>query len=177
MTMNDVDKNSVHIHYTPTPDYSVGWRHEYLRGPEANADYVQMNNLLKRWNKKGSQANLYLKSGVGVAYDSDDVEPSAFTGIATDWENRRYFISYENRFFYAGDIDKFAKHTGRVGIAPYIGDYGDLHTWLMLEGEYTPGRDDDFSLTPMVRFFKGADMLEAGYNLDGGLLLNYVHRF
>ena len=39
------------------------------------------------------------------------------------------------------------------------------------------GKKDDFSLTPMVRFFKGADLLEAGYNLDGGALFNYVHRF
>lgn len=177
MTMNDVDSNSSHIHYSPSPKYSVGWRHEYLRDSKTNADFVQMNNLLGRWNEKASQANIYLKSGVGIAYDSDNSEAAAFTGVAADWEDRRYFVSYENRFFYAGDIEKFAKHTARVGITPYIGDYGDLHTWLMLQADYDVGQDDDFSLTPLVRFFYGADLLEAGYNLDGGMMLNYVHRF
>ncbi len=177
MTINDVDNNSLHIHYSPTAQYSVGWRHEYLRGPEAHADTAQVNYLIKRWNEPQSQANAYLKSGVGVAYDGDDAQAAAFSGLALDWEDRRYFTSYENRFFYAGDIDKFISHKARIGIAPYIGDYGDLHTWLMLQADYDAGKKDDFSLTPLVRLFKGADLVEAGYNLDKGFLFNYVHRF
>jgi hypothetical protein len=177
MTTNDVDSNSLHIHYTPDPKNSFGIRHEYMRRAEANADFIQHNHLLKRWNGEGSQANAYIKSGIGVAYDGDDTEAAAFTGLAADWENRRYFTSYENRFLTAGDIDKYAKHKARIGIAPYIGDVGDLHTWLMIQADYDAGAKDNFSATPLVRFFKGADMLEAGYNLDGGGLLNYVHRF
>lgn len=177
MTMNNADNNALHIHYSPTAKYSVGWRHEYLRGPEAHADSVQLNNLLKRWNAPASQANLYLKSGVGVAYNNDNTDPVGFTGLAADWENRRYFTSYENRFFWAGDTDKYVAHTARVGITPYIGDYGDLHTWLMLQADYDAGKADNFSLTPLVRFFKGPDLLEAGFNSDKGMLFNYVHRF
>lgn len=177
MTMNDVDHNSLHIHYTPDPKYSVGWRHEYLREPGAHADTAQFNYLLKRWNKKASQANIYLKSGAGIAYDSDETNPAAFTGIAADWEDRRYFVSYENRAFWAGDTDQFIKHKARIGIAPYIGDYGDLHTWLMLQTDYDAGQTDSFSVTPLIRFFKGPALLEAGYNLDDGLLLNGIYRF
>ena len=177
MTMNDVDVNSAHIHYSPTAKTSIGWRHEYYRVEEANADYVQVNYLIKRWNKPAEQANLYLKSGVGVAYEDGNTEAAAFTGIAADWETRRYFVSYENRFLHADDITKSAKHAARVGIAPYIGDYGDLHTWLMLQANYDAGAQDNFSLTPLVRFFKGASLLEAGYNLDDGLMFNFIQRF
>lgn len=177
MFMNDKRSNSSHIHYSPSPHYSVGWRHEYMRGVSAHVDAVQLNNLLKRWNKPGKQANLYLKSGIGVAYDDDQVEAAAFTGIATDWETRRYFISYENRFLHAGDIEKHVRHKVRVGIAPYVGAYGDLHTWLMLKADYNPGEEDDFSPTPLVRFFKNSTMVEAGYNFDDGLLFNFVQRF
>ena len=177
MTMNDVDSNSTHIHYSPTAKYSIGWRHEYLRGPDAHLDAAQLNYLVKRWNAPASQANLYLKSGVGVAYDGDNTEAAAFTGLATDWEDRRYFISYENRFFYADNIDQYVSHKARVGIAPYIGDYGDLHTWLMIQTDYDAGKKDEFSVTPLVRFFKGPALLEAGYNLDGGALFNFVYRF
>ena len=132
---------------------------------------------LNRWNAPNSQGNLYLKSGLGIAYIDDETEPAAYSGIAADWEDRRYFVSYENRFFYGGDIDTFAKHKARIGIAPYIGGYGDLHTWLMLQSDYDAGEKDSFSMTPLVRLFKGADLLEAGYNFDNGILLNYVHRF
>lgn len=177
MLMNDDDANSVHVHYSPTAKYSVGWRHEYFRNSETNSDTAQLNYLVKRWNGDGSQANLYLKSGAGVAYGDGDTAPALYTGMAVDWETRRLFTSYENRFYYADDVEKFARHTARVGVAPYIGDHGDLHTWLMIQADYDAGQDDSFSVTPLVRFFKGADLLEAGYNFDDGVLVNYVHRF
>lgn len=48
MGMNDIDSNSVHVHYSPTATYSIGWRHEYLRESSAHADMAQINYLLKR---------------------------------------------------------------------------------------------------------------------------------
>jgi hypothetical protein len=177
MLTNDKETNSSHIHYSPSAKYSVGWKHDYIRETGANIDSIQLNNLLKRWNKLSEQANFYLKSGVGIAYDGGEVEPSAFTGIALDWETRRYFTSYENHLLYAGDIEKHIKHKARIGITPYVGDYGDLHTWLMLQVDYDAGAQDSFSPTPLVRFFKDSTMVEAGYNFDDGLLFNFIQRF
>lgn len=131
MLKNDVDINSAHVHYSPDAKNSIGPRHEYLRDKKANVDTLQWNRLLKRWNGAGYQANAYLKSGAGVAYDDGEYEPAFFTGFAADWETRRWFTMYENRFFHADDIEKFAKHKARIGVAPYIGDYGDLHLSLI----------------------------------------------
>lgn len=177
MLMNDKDENSSHIHYSPTAKYSIGWRHEYMRGPKAHVDTLQVNNLIKRWNKPSEQANFYLKSGLGFAQDNGQFDPAVFTGMALDWETRRYFTSYENRFFWADETEKFIKHKARVGIAPYIGDYGDLHTWLMLQVDYDAGAKDSFSPTPLVRFFKDSTMIEAGYNFDNGIQFNFIQRF
>jgi len=182
MTMNDGDKNSAHIHYSPTAKTSVGYKFEYWRDKEFTLNAVQMNNLLKRWNQKHSQANLYLKSGLGIAYSDDgdfDGETSAagFTGIAADWENRRFFTSYENRYTEAGEIDDFYQQSARVGFAPYEGDYGDLHTWLMLQVEHMPEADNNFTVTPIVRLFKDVHLLEAGMNNRGEVLFNYVLRY
>ena len=47
----------------------------------------------------------------------------------------------------------------------------------MIQGEYKPADDDQYSVTPLVRLFKGTHLLEAGYNLDNGVLLNYIKRF
>ncbi|MBX2833670.1 MAG: hypothetical protein KTR28_01725 [Micavibrio sp.] len=182
MITNDGDKNSVHIHYSPTAKTSIGYKGEYWRVQEFGINAVQMNNLLKRWNEKDSQANLYLKSGVGLAYsdygDFDhEVDAVAFTGISADWEDRRRFISYENRYTEAGDIADFFMQSARVGWAPYEGDYGDLHTWLMLQVDHNPESDQNFTATPLVRLFKGVHLFEAGISTEGKAMLNYVIRY
>lgn len=182
MMTNSGDANSAHVHYSPTAKMSVGVRSEYRREGEYQLNSVQMNNLLKRWNKRDSQANLYLKSGIGFAYsDAGDfdgeTDAAAFTGIAADWEDRRYFISYENRYIEAGDIDDGYMQSARVGIAPYIGDYGDLHTWLMLQVDHSPESDEKVTVTPLVRLFKDVHLMEAGISNQGDVLFNYVIRF
>lgn len=178
MIMNDGDANSSHIHYSPTAKYSLGWRHEYFRDPSVHSDTAQINYLLKRWNKPKSQANLYFKSGAGFAYKSGEFEPAIFGGLATDWETRRYFTGAESRFYKAGDLQSFAKHSARIGIAPYVGDYGDIHTWLMLKTEYDAGEENTVTFTPLMRIFKGATLVEGGYNINNEtLLFNVIKRF
>ena len=182
MVMNSGDANSVHVHYSPTAYTSVGVRSEYRREGDYLINAVQMNNLLKRWNKKDSQANLYLKSGIGIAYsdhgDFDgETDVAGYTGIAADWEDRRYFISYENRYIEAGDIDDGYMQSARVGITPYIGDYGDLHTWLMVQVDHAPESDEKVTVTPLVRLFKDVHLMEAGVSNQGDVLFNYVLRF
>lgn len=132
---------------------------------------------MKRWNGPASQANFYLKSGLGTSYDSNEQGAAAFTGFALDWEDRRYFTSYENRAFWSDEHERFFRQRARVGYAPYEGDYGDLHTWLMLEVDYQADREDTLYVTPLVRFFKGTTLIEAGYNVKDGALFNFVQRF
>jgi len=182
MLSNSWDSNSAHVHYSPSARMSIGARSAYHRKDDFYYSGVQMNNLIKRWNNDGSQANIYLKSSIGVAYsDADEfdgeIDAAGFTGIAADWEDRRYFISYENRYFEAGDIHDGYHQSGRVGIAPYIGDYGDLHTWLMLQVSHEPEADEKITVTPLVRFFKDVHMMEAGVSNQGNVLFNYVARF
>lgn len=182
MQMNDAFSNSLHIHYSPAATYSIGYKGEYFRDGEWQFHGIQLNNLLHRWNNRDSQANLYLKTAAGVAYSDQGTfdnksEAAGFTGVAADWENRRLFTSYENRGIYAGDMGKEFSQKARVGVAPYIGDYGDVHTWLMLQADHTPSARDELTITPLIRFFKGADLLEAGVNNNGKILFNFIHRF
>lgn len=57
--------------------------------------------------------------------------------MAADWENRRLFVSYENRYVNAGAFDELWTQKGRVGVAPYVAEAGALHTWLMFEAGYS----------------------------------------
>ena len=179
MTMNDGDANTLHLHYSPTAKYSVGYKFEHWRDRGFNLNAVQLNNLVKRWNKKDSQANLYLKSGIGIADERGTSESNiaGFTGLSADWEDRRYFVQYENRYTEAGDIDDFYMQSARVGWAPYEGDYGDLHTWLMLEVDHSPESNDNFTVTPLIRMFKDVHLVEFGVSNHGEALFNYVLRY
>ncbi|MGB1801093.1 MAG: hypothetical protein ACPHLK_09735 [Gammaproteobacteria bacterium] len=182
MTMNDGDRFSTHIHYSPTAFYSVGYKAEYWREDEFQIHALQINNLIKRWNKRHSQANLYLKSGAGIALSGlgefdNQVDPVFYTGIAADWETRRYFVSYENRVTVSTEITDNFRQKARLGIAPYIAEFGDVHTWLMLEARHAPEAAEKFVVTPLIRLFKGPGLFEVGYSSNENLLINYVHRF
>ena len=102
---------------------------------------------------------------------------SAFTGISYDWENRSYFIKYQNRYTDAGKIYDAFMQSIIFGIAPYEGDFGDLHTWLMLKIEHKPENKENFEVTPLFRFFKNVHLLELGLNDRGKFLFNYFIRF
>lgn len=178
MQMNDADASTLHLHYSPTVNYSVGYKAEYWRDGNWQFHGLQLNNLLKRWNMPGAQANAYLKSGLGVSLQGDSRHAAGFMGFAADWETRRYFTSYENRYMQAGgDVGGFYTQKARIGIAPYVGDYGDLHTWLMVQAEHMPERDDPVVVTPMVRFFKDVYMAEFGVSHRGDVMANWIVRF
>ena len=178
MQMNDADRSTFHFHYSPSINYSLGYKGEYWRDEQWQFHGAQLNNLIKRWNKPASQANLYLKSAVGlVISESGDRSAGAFTGVSADWENRRFFTLYENRFYEAGDVDRFFMQKARVGVAPYIGDYGDVHTWLMVQVDHKPEQDDTIVITPLIRVFKNEYLAELGISDNGDVLINWVMRF
>ncbi len=178
MQMNDMDTHSIHIHYSPTAKYSIGYKGEYWRDDKWQFHGLQLNKLIKRWNKPASQANFYIKSGVGsIQSDDNDNDVGIFTGVSLDWEDRRFFTYYENRLYEAGNVDRFFTQKARIGIAPYLGDYGDLHTWLMLQVDHSPKKDDPITVTPLVRLFKSEYLTEIGVSEDGDALVNFVVRF
>ena len=186
MTMNEADANWLHIHYTTDPRSSIGLKIEN----NGYADHVfvggQYNRLLKRWNAPASQANTYLKLGLGVAdgdfnQSLDTTKAAGFVRFSADWETRRWFTSAEANV-YAREGKTMTSQKARLGVAPYVADFGALHTWLMVETSWKQNRDADqgedaFTVTPLVRFFKGPGLLELGYSSNDEPLVNFIYRF
>lgn len=170
--------SSAHIHYSPTARYSVGYRAEHRQDQDRTLHAVQLNVLLKRWNQMDSQANVYLKTGAGVlsqkASTQNERLGSGFVGLAADWENRRYFVLYSGRYNFSEHSDSQYQQTARVGLAPSVGKYNDLHTWVMLQAD--KNQDNDISLTPLVRLFKGVHLVELG-GTHNAALFNYIVRY
>lgn len=181
MAYDDVYSTTLHIHYTPSIQYSVGYKYERWSDKQYTMNAVQINHLARRWNTKNSQANLYFKVGLGVSSSDNNDQAShdlaGFIGLSADWEDRRYFISYENRHTEPGVTSDFFHQSLRLGWAPYEGDYGDLHTWLMVQLNHKNDMEDKFSITAIARFFKGFHLIETGINDLGEPSVNYIFRF
>lgn len=181
MQKNNWERNRLHVHYSPNAYHSFGLSFDYIDERERYNTNFQWNHLMARKNTKHSQANLYLKTQFGIASQGDTKEPNVELGIAGDWETRRYFTSYSASTRYADSLNNGSFYQeGRIGIAPYIGGYNALHTWLMLQVEHHPeALDDDNQLiiTPLVRLFKGDYLIELGINNNGDPLFNWVVRF
>lgn len=182
MQMNDGENNSLHLHYSPAFFYSVGYALDYWREEKWTMHAGQAAWLLKRWNEPDAQANLYARGALGAAFSDheefdDKVEPAGFAGVVFDAENRRYYVSYEGRYTEAGDIFGGFEQKARVGVAPYVAEYGSLHTWIILQVDHRPESEDTLVFTPMLRFFKGDLLMEVGVSDSEELLLNLIVRF
>ena len=170
MTLSDDSKDSVYVHYSPSFKRSVGI--EILDDKTFTTSYglLRYTELLFRKNTKKSQANLYFISSLGLN------ETKNFSyGVQGDWETRRYFLGFkgsQNSFFGS----KFHERHFIVGIAPYIGKYGDLHTWMMLKSKEN-SLTNDKQFYPILKFFKGDSLLEIGYDNEKKLDFHFVQRF
>lgn len=178
----DRQMSALWVHYTVNPKLSVGWRSEWDRQDDFVLHAPQATYLVKRWFGEDYQANIYAFGGAGVLSGVDDnqteTEGAGFVGILADWETRRLFTSYRARLLEADSVDSGFMQAARVGFAPYEGDTGDLHTWLMVEVDHRPDNDDKIGVTPLVRFFKGAALFEAGWSVtDNEPLINFTYRF
>jgi hypothetical protein len=165
--------------YTLSPLYGIGLHNEYNREDDYQMHSLHLANRLWRGNYPDAQANLYLESGLGYARSDggDEESAAAYTGILADWENRRFYTEYSNRYVHAGDVTEKFSHSARIGVAPYIAESGDLHSWLILQLDHTPKGDNHFTVTPLVRLFQASTMVEAGIRNDGKILFHVMHQF
>lgn len=177
MTMNDVSSYSNSISYSPTAFEAFGVRSDYMREDDVWLTTATYNRLLKRWNKANSQANIFLQTGIGMANGGDDKSAAGSIGIEADWETRRYYVSYENRYVHAGDVMREYSQKARVGIAPYVGGYDDVHTWFMLQVDHRPTDHDNVTVTPLVRVFNQEVLGEFGISHRGDVLANITWQF
>ena len=179
---SDRQSTSVLAHYTPAHRWSVGPRAEINRDTDFALYTAHPTWLAKRWFGADYQGNVYLFGGLGISSginnNSLGNDTAVYGGVMADWETRSLFTSYRARYLDAGHFGDQFMQAARVGFAPYEGDTGDLHTWLMLEIDHRPEEDDPVTATPLLRLFKGPLLLEAGYNLTVNQpLVNFTYRF
>ena len=179
MQKNNFIKNSLLLHYSPTYKYSIGYKGEYFKKEQIALNSLQLNNLVKRWNMPAAQANIYFKTNIGNASKSSQNQLYSSIGVAGDFETRKYFIAYENKYYKTnGHILSSFQQKMTLGIAPYIANYGQLHSWLMLQIDHQPKiNGEELIIAPLLRIFKGMHLAELGVSSNKNILFNFIVRF
>ncbi|MFL6520172.1 MAG: hypothetical protein ACJ8NS_08125 [Chthoniobacterales bacterium] len=179
MQENDETGHTLSIDYTFDPHFALGLYSKYEIN-QANEFWMagpQLNWLLKRWNLPEGQGNVFAMSGAGEARQGTRTEPVAWLTLLGDYETRRVYFSYESRFMYARDIEKSVWQRAYAGFAPYLADYEQLNTWLLLRLDHHPAKRDHFVVTPVIRFFYKTIWLEAGYSSNNHVMVNWTVQF
>ena len=85
-----------------------------------------------------------------------------FIGVHGDWETRRWFVGFGYKKV-SNDIIEYDDKFLQLGVAPYLGEYGDFHTWIMVKSKKNDLLES-WSTLPVLKFFKGNFLIEFGYN-------------
>ncbi len=162
--------NSVYYHFSPTYRYSVGIESVEDKFFNQQYSYFRFTYLLNRRNTENSQGNLYFQSGL-----SSDGLDGHFYGLHGDWETRRWFIGFNYRDV-KNSLKNYTDQFLQVGVAPYLGAYGDFHTWIMIKTKKNTLLGD-WSTFPVLKFFKGNFLIEFGYNDQTEWDAHIMYRF
>ena len=170
MMFSDNMKDSLYYHYSPSYKYSVGIENLKDKNLRDDYSYLRFTYLINRKNNLHSQRNLYFQSGLSTKSGND-----LFYGIHGDWETRRWFLGFDTKKV-ENRLKSYNQNHVQIGFAPYLGEYGDIHTWLMLKTKKTSIKDKRSSY-PALKFFKGNTLLEFGYNNKTDWDIHLMYRF
>ena len=182
MQENDETGNTLSIDYTLSPQFAVAlYGKKEINGERFTVVGPQINGLIKRWNLPDGQGNIFSMTGVGAARTNtqgpDTTHFAAWTGVLADYETRRIFTSYELRLMYAQHIESSAWQRARVGVAPYLANYDDLNTWVMIQVDHHPAKNRTTVVTPLVRLFYKSTLVEGGVSTRGNVMFNWTQQF
>ena len=178
MQENDETGYTLSIDYTFHPHFALGLYSKYeIGGNDFWMAGPQLNTLIKRWNLPDGQGNIFSMTGAGMARQGSNNQPAAWAGLLADYETRRWFFSYEPRLTYAGNIDKAFWQRAHAGFAPYLANYDELNTWLLIRMDHHPAKNDHFVVTPVLRFFYKTMWLELGYSSNNNVMVNWTKQF
>lgn len=170
MARHDARQNSLYYHYSPTYKLSVGLEAVNDYTIDETYSLARMTYLLYRKNTAQSQRNLDLAGGV-----SPEDPKTHFYSIHGDWESRRWFSGFNLRRTALGETH-FNEQSVQLGVAPYLGDYGDLHTWIMAKIKRDP-LNGHWQTYPVLKLYQGDLLIEMGYSQKTHWDLHFMFRF
>lgn len=161
--------------------FATGYHHFSVRpqGSLKTANFLSTNFLLKRWNGEDFQANIYAAVGAGTSDISEESKAAGLGLLQFDIEDRKYYFLAKYMQTQSEDEAEIKQATVRAGVAPYVGSFTDIHSWLIIEFQQNDvlGGEVDNDITPYLRVFYRNVLFEIGHSFDGDMRFNYIAHF
>ena len=165
--------NAFKLHHSLSHRWALGLH--TLSQKEEEYAMLQSNVLLKRWNDVGSQANLYVFTGLGAGLQRPSTE-IGHLGFQADWETRRLYTQFSAHAYFK-EQSHYQSRT-RLGYSPYLVEYEGLSTWLILQLDtYHAANKHISTVMPVLRFFKDTMLLEVGHTFSDHFLITLMYHF
>lgn len=181
MTWNSKDMSDWMFTHSFTSNYSLTARYLRLKTDEGERTFYmpQLNFLLNRWNELDSQANIYLSIGHGGEKVGTSFKDTSALALEADWESRKYYVSAKEDVLISNrDSGLNVYQTKlRAGFAPYLAEFNEINTWFILQTDFSNKMDEEFKLTPFVRFFYHNVLTEFGVSSKGDAQFNLMVHF
>ena len=179
MSWNQPFLSDYWLTYSFRPDMAVAARAMRMDMPEGKFELYmpQLDLLVKRWNEKNYQANIYAFAGYGAAKLGEQRGETGLGGIEVDAESTKYFVMAKAEWIRPTIGPDFNHYEARIGIAPYEAEFNEMASWLMLQYQYHPALVKKQAITPIARFFYKNVLWEAGASFDGDYMINFMFHF
>ncbi|TVQ78915.1 MAG: hypothetical protein EA369_05875 [Bradymonadales bacterium] len=179
MSQSSPEMNELHAHFAASRHFSLGAQFLRLdtKAPRLYAGLAQANLLIHRWNHPSFQANIYAMGGLGQGRSDGRYALVGMAGAQADMEDQRFYGMLAYNSYLSRLIPNFHSYTARAGFAPYIGEFHEFHSWVILQYVFKPGFQERHSVTPLFRFFYRNMLAEIGVSLTGSFQFNFVTEF
>ena len=179
MTWNQSFMTDDWVTYSFRPDAAVAARHMRFDTPEGRMNFAgpQFDYLLKRWNEKDSQGNIYVFGSYGTMSFQNLSHGASLGGAEADWEDRKYFIMGKYEKMWSDLGPDFYHSEFRLGIAPYEAEITEWASWFIVQYQYHPKLVKKDAITPLIRLFYKSVLLETGVSTDGDWMMNFMFHF
>lgn len=181
-TDNQEDSLSWQLSYSFRSWFALGVDYDYdkMGDPNLAKHYIlgRTTFLLKRWNNEDSQANIYIYGGGGALRAGNQSSPAWFSGAEADWESRRVYTSAMAQYLDSSDYRPDVMYQARIGAAPYLTKFDNLHSWVILQAQYFPeANGEKWRIAPLMRFYIENVLWEMGVSSQGAWIFNTMVHF
>lgn len=179
MTWNQPFLSDYWLTYSFRPDMAIAGRYMRMDMPDGKFQLYmpQLDWLVKRWNGKEYQANVYAYGGYGGAKMGGRSGSAWLGGVEADAESTKHFIMAKVEYTNPTVGPNFWHYDFRVGIAPYEAEFNEIAAWLMVQYQRHPKLIKHDAVTPLARIFYKSFLFEAGVSLDGEIMTNFMFHF
>lgn len=156
------------LNYSPSVGQAFGVEQMRLSAKgEAATTLTGLNytGLLKRWNGRASQANLWINGGIGEArglYHGLAYSP----GVQLDYETTRLYFLAKARMLRAPEM-QYDMAAVQAGVSLFEASYEETQPWLVLEVKSMRNTEPNLQITPAIRLINKRYFLELGVTNPG----------